>query len=188
MRYALPEHYLVSVATLEPRKNLLGLIKAYSQLPEDYRNAYPLVLVGGKGWHTGEITTALAKLPERQLVRLGYVSQADLPKIISAASVMAYPSFYEGFGMPVLEAMAAGTPVLTSDCSSMPEVSGGAAVLIDPTECDSIAEGLRNLLDCAALRERCREKGLLNATRYSWQQSSERLIGALQNCHQGRYD
>ncbi len=188
VRYALPEQFIISVATLEPRKNLLGLIRAFSQLPEEYRNTYPLVLVGGKGWHTGEITEALDKLPGRQLVRLGYVSQADLPKIISAATLMAYPSFYEGFGMPVLEAMAAGTPVLTSNCSSMPEVSGGASILIDPNETDSIAGGLTELLESADLRERCREAGLQNAERYAWSRSAENLIATLQGCHQGRYD
>ena len=180
--YQLPSNYILSVGTLEPRKNLLGLIQAFSRLPSDYRDAYPLVLVGGKGWHTGAITEALATLPEQQVFRLGYVSQYNLPKLVAAATVMAYPSYYEGFGMPVLEAMAAGTPVLTSSCSSMPEVSGGASILIEPTEVASITEGLRQLLDNESLRNRCREEGLINATRYSWQSSAEKLLAGFQQC------
>jgi len=186
LHYQLPEQYILSLGTLEPRKNLLGLIAAYAQLPVDYRNDYPLVLVGGKGWHTSAISEALGKLPAHQVRRLGYVPQTDLPKLVAAASVMAYPSFYEGFGMPVLEAMAAGTPVLTSNCSSMPEVSGGASILVEPTEADSISEGLLSLLSNRSLQESCREKGLLNAQRYSWSGSAQALFGVLRECERSR--
>lgn len=177
-RYTLPVDYILSVGTLEPRKNLLGLIEAYSRLPEDYRDNYPLVLVGGRGWHTAAIVSALAKLKDRQLINLGYVPQLDLPKIVAAATLMAYPSFYEGFGMPVLEAMAVGTPVLTSNCASMPEVSGGAAVLVDPARVDEISDGLIRLLDDEVLRQQCSSKGLESAKRYSWNRSANRLVSA----------
>ena len=177
-RYALPADYILSVGTLEPRKNLLGLVEAYSRLPDGYRDNYPLVLVGGRGWHTAAIVSALSKLKEHQLINLGYVPQLDLPKIVAAATVLAYPSFYEGFGMPVLEAMAVGTPVLTSNCASMPEVSGGATVLVDPSRIDDISDGLMRLLDDSVLRQQCSNKGLEAAKRYSWNQSAKRLVSA----------
>ena len=188
LHYQLPEQFILSVGTLEPRKNLLGLIAAYSQLPADYRNHFPLVLVGGKGWHTGAISDAIAKLPSQQIRRLGYVPQSDLPKLLSAASVMAYPSFYEGFGMPLLESMAAGTPVLTSNCSSMPEVSGGASVLIEPTQVDSITQGLLDLLGSESLQQSCRGKGLQNVQRYSWASSAQTLLKVLHDCEQSRHE
>lgn len=178
IRYALPADYILSVGTLEPRKNLLGLVKAYSRLPEGYRDSYPLVLVGGRGWHTAAIVSALSKLKTHQLITLGYVPQLDLPKIVAAATLLAYPSFYEGFGMPVLEAMAVGTPVLTSNCASMPEVSGGATVLVEPSRVDEIGDGLIRLLDDEELRQQCSAKGLEAAKRYSWNQSAQRLISA----------
>ena len=188
LHYKLPEQFILSVGTLEPRKNLLGLIEAYSQLPADYRNNFPLVLVGGKGWHTGAISDAMEKLPSQQIRRLGYVPQSDLPKLLSAASVMAYPSFYEGFGMPLLEAMAAGTPVLTSNCSSMPEVSGGASVLIEPTDVGSITQGLLDLLGSESRQESCRRKGLQNVQRYSWTSSAQTLVKVLHDCEQSRHE
>jgi len=120
--------------------------------------------------------------------RLGYVPQADLPKLVAAASVMAYPSFYEGFGMPVLEAMAAGTPVLTSNCSSMPEVSGGASILVEPTETESISAGLLSLLSSDTLQQSCREKGLANAKRYSWAGSAQALFDVLRECERGQHE
>jgi glycosyltransferase involved in cell wall biosynthesis len=177
-RYALPADYILSVGTLEPRKNLLGLVEAYSRLPDGYRDNYPLVLVGGRGWHTAAIVSALSKLKGHQLINLGYVPQLDLPKIVAAATVLAYPSFYEGFGMPVLEAMAVGTPVLTSNCASMPEVSGGAAVLVEPSRIDDISDGLMRLLDDEVLRQQCSNKGLAAAKRYSWNESAKRLVSA----------
>ena len=178
-RYSLPENYLLSVGTIEPRKNLLGLITAFAALPVDYRDAYPLVLAGAMGWHTEAIMEALAKLEKHQVIMLGYVPQSDLPKLVAAATVMAYPSFYEGFGMPVVEAMAAGTPVLTSNRSALPEVSNGAAVLVDPSDNGAIAEGLLQLLKDDSLRLQCRERGFLSAQRYSWKHSASQLHEAL---------
>jgi len=188
LHYRLPEQFILSVGTLEPRKNLLGLIEAYSQLPADYRNNFPLVLVGGKGWHAGPISEALAKLPAQQVYRLGYVPQSDLPKLLSAATLMAYPSFYEGFGMPLLESMAAGTPVLTSSCSSMPEVSGGASVLVEPTQVESISEGLLKLLGSESLQQSCRGKGLQNVSRYSWASSAQGLLQVLHECERACHE
>jgi len=110
---------------------------------------------------------------------LGYVPQRDLPALVAAATVMAYPSFYEGFGMPVVEAMAAGTPVLASNCGALLEVSDGAAVLVDPADSNAISEGLLQLLSDASLRSQCRERGLLAASRYCWQRSAKQLQSVL---------
>jgi len=178
-RYSLPVNYVLSVGTIEPRKNLLGLVTAFAALPADYRDAFPLVLVGAMGWHTEAIMAALAKLEGHQLIMLGYIPQSDLPMLVAAATVMAYPSFYEGFGMPVVEAMAAGTPVLASNCSALSEVSDGAAVLVDPNDDNAIAEGLQQLLSDESLRRQCRDRGLLSARRYCWQLSAGQLHDAL---------
>ncbi|NIB42082.1 glycosyltransferase family 4 protein [Pseudomaricurvus alkylphenolicus] len=174
-RYNLPEQFVMSLGTLEPRKNLVGLIEAYAQLPNPLREQYPLVITGGDGWRRGKIEDALKQLPQHQLIRTGYVDQQDLPLIISCATLMAYPSFYEGFGMPVLEAMASGVPVLTSNLSSMPEVCDGSGILVDPHRVESIAEGLSRVLENEQLRLEKQQAGLAVASRYSWQNSAAML-------------
>jgi alpha-1,3-rhamnosyl/mannosyltransferase len=131
------------------------------------------------GWHTEAIMAALENLESHQVIMLGYIPQCDLPKLVAAATVMAYPSFYEGFGMPVVEAMAAGTPVLAANCSALPEVSNGAAVLVDPADSNAITEGLLAILSDETLRTQCRDRGLLSAQRYCWQRYAKQLHQAL---------
>jgi len=180
-KYKLPNSYLLSVATLEPRKNILGLVKAFSQLPQASRQAFPLVLVGTKGWLTEELEQALDPLLRKgEAVRLGYVDQADLPVIYAGATCMAYVSFFEGYGMPVAEAMTTGTPVLTSAVSSMPEVAAGATLLVDPHDVASIAESLQRLIEDESLRTQLSEAGLEASQSYTWSNSAQRLLSVLQ--------
>jgi alpha-1,3-rhamnosyl/mannosyltransferase len=182
-RYQLPERFVLSLGTLEPRKNLKGLMQAYLQLPQTLRQSFPLVLVGTKGWLMDQFSQELAQLEAQgQLLRLGYVAQSDLPALMSAATVMAYVSHYEGFGMPVAEAMASGTAVLTSQHTSMEEVASGAARLVNPADIADIAQGLNDLLAHDLLRIELIQKGLLVAKRYSWRASADQLLAALSQC------
>lgn len=176
-RYALPEGFVLSLGTLEPRKNLKGLMQAYLQLPVSLRSQFPLVLVGAQGWLMHQFSQEMQQLEQMgQLIRLGYVSQHDLPALISSATVMAYVSHYEGFGMPVAEALASGTSVLTSRGTSMEEVADGAAILVDPAQTDSIAEGLLTLLEDSELRQAVIQRGLERAKAFNWATSADKML------------
>ncbi len=170
-RYGLTSHgYLLSVGTLEPRKNLIGLIRAYRTLPAKTRQRFPLVLAGPRGWLTDSIEQAMAPLIEEGTLRwLGYVPIEDLPSLYAGASAFAFLSFYEGFGLPVIEAMSCGVPMLVSDRASLPEIAGGAALLVDPDAEDAVAEGLRRILEDSPLRESLVAKGLQQASRFRWE-------------------
>ncbi|MCB1778032.1 MAG: glycosyltransferase family 4 protein, partial [Candidatus Competibacteraceae bacterium] len=169
--------YLLAVSTLEPRKNLPRLLIAYARLPEALRARHPLVLVGDRGWLNAELERHLAPL-ERigQLRRLGYVPQADLPALYAGAHAFAYPSLYEGFGLPLLEAMASGIPALSSHRSSLPQVAGDAALLIDPEDIDDLTAGLERLLSDDLWRAAARPRGLEQAGRFSWKRCVEETV------------
>ncbi|MGP1450408.1 MAG: glycosyltransferase family 4 protein [Wolinella sp.] len=169
-KYNLPNEYILSVATLEPRKNLVGLIKAFSMLSDELRTRFPLVLVGSSGWLNSDIDEIISKLKINNEVRiLGYLPQYELPYIYAGASAFAYVSFYEGYGMPIAEALACGTPVLTSNCSSMVEAGGKSAVYVDPTNVDSIRDGLEKILTNPPLN-------IDTSHIYSWDIASAKLI------------
>lgn len=169
--------FLLSVATLEPRKNLERLLDAYSTLPESMRREFPLVLVGSGGWKNATLRSRVNAMQARgEAIHTGYLPRAQVLDLYAAAAVFAYPSLYEGFGLPVLEAFASGVPVLTSNISSLPEVSGGAALEVDPFAVEGIAEGLRALLDDAALRARHAALGQRRAQAFSWKLCAEQTI------------
>ncbi|MHB0921459.1 MAG: glycosyltransferase family 4 protein [Thiomonas delicata] len=169
--------FVLSVATLEPRKNLERLIEAYAALPDALRRDYPLVLVGGSGWKNAALVSRVRDLEARgEAIRTGYLPRAQVLDLYAAAALFAYPSLYEGFGLPVLEAFASGVPVLTSNVSSLPEVSGGAALEVDPYSVDAIAEGMRALLDDAAMREHHAILGLERAKAFSWARCAEQTL------------
>lgn len=167
--------YILSVCTLEPRKNLQLLFKAYLQLPENLRNEYSLVIAGLKGWKEGIIIKEMDTLIKQdRLVALGYVADEDLPALYTAADVFVYPSIYEGFGFPVLEAMACGTPVLVSNSSSLPEVAGKAGTLADPYSVADFTEKLVSLLTDKNKKEKKSEEGIKQAAQFSWKKCAER--------------
>lgn len=162
--------YVLAVGTLEPRKNLETLARAYRALPAEVRRELPLLAAGGPGW-------GVAGADAGEAVRqLGYVGRDDLVALYNGATVFAYPSLAEGFGLPVAEAMACGAPVLTSDRSSLPEVAGGAARLVDPTDADAIRAGLLALIEAPAERQRLRRLGLERARAFSWRESAGKTL------------
>lgn len=177
-RYGLPERYLLYLGTLQPRKNLERLLPAYAQLPP---SAPPLVLAGGRGWYFERIARAVRahKLQERVLFP-GYISDADLPAVLSHAVAFVYPSLYEGFGMPLLEAMACGTPVIASRSSSLPEVVGDAGLLVDPLSIEAIRAAMERILEDQALRETLRVRGLERARAFSWERCAQETLAVLE--------
>jgi glycosyltransferase involved in cell wall biosynthesis len=185
MRAGLPEQFILFLGTLEPRKNLPTLLEAYAQIAGS--TEAPLIIGGGKGWLYDEIFAKAAALNLRDRIRfVGYIDTADQALWYAAATVFAFPSLYEGFGMPLLEAMACGTPVVTSDRSSMPEVVGDAAITVDPTDPDALGAALLRLLRDHDLRADMRERGLRQARRFSWRETAERTLAAYQDAHSGR--
>jgi glycosyltransferase involved in cell wall biosynthesis len=177
--YGLRRPYLLVTGTLEPRKNLPRLIEAFAGLDAETRRGWTLVLAGAAGWETHLTFTAAAA--HRDLVRtLGYVSDEELPSLYRQAEVFCYPSLYEGFGIPVLEAMQSGTPVLTSSASSMPEVGGDAALYADPRDVSDIRRGLHELLSDPDLRRRCAAAGLIQASRFDWTETASRVLTTLE--------
>ncbi len=175
-----PAGFVLAVGTLEPRKNLPRLVAAYASLPEDLQRAHPLVVVGALGWDTGPTLSALRTLGDRA-VMLGHVSDAALAALYERCAVFCYPSLGEGFGLPVLEAMAAGAPVLTSNVSSLPEVGGEAVEYADPRDIEGIAAGLRTLLQDGERARRLRAAGRERARQFSWEDFTSRALGALQD-------
>ncbi|KAB8139618.1 glycosyltransferase family 4 protein [Chloroflexia bacterium SDU3-3] len=161
--------YVLFVGTVQPRKNLERLIEAFAALGEAERAGARLAIAGKLGWLTQAIEQKAAALGVAEHIRfLGYVPDADVPALLTGAAAFAFPSLYEGFGMPVLEAMACGTPVLTSTTSSLPEVAGDAALLVDPRDTAAITAGLARLLGDAALRADLAARGMRRAAQFTW--------------------
>jgi glycosyltransferase involved in cell wall biosynthesis len=175
-RYELPERFLFFIGTLEPRKNLMRLIEAYQQVLDDSGaspDSLQLVLGGKPGWLSDAI---VARAQRTSGVRmLGPVDEADLPLLYTLATATVYPSLYEGFGFPVLESLACGTPVLTSNTSSLPEVAGDLCVLVDPANVSNIADGITRLLSDSFLTKTVREQGPQQAARFSWDTAAVQL-------------
>jgi len=170
-RRGLPEQFVLGVGTLEPRKNQTRLVEAFARIHD---SQVKLILVGGKGWLYDELFARVKALGLSEAVIFpGYVMDDELPLWYNAATVLAYPSVYEGFGLPVLEAQACGTPVLTSNGSSLPEAAGDAALMIDPYDVEALAAGLSRLLADEPLRHSLRERGLAHARKFTWPRTAQ---------------
>jgi len=169
--------FILSVCTLEPRKNLSRLVKAYATLPYAVQKKFKLVLVGSKGWNIDELYKNILDLNLKDKIILpGFVSDEDLAYFYNAATIFVYPSLYEGFGLPVLEAMACGLPVITSNASSLPEVAGKAAILINPYKEEQIALAIRKVINSDNLQRTLRQKGLLQAKKFSWKKAAQETV------------
>jgi glycosyltransferase involved in cell wall biosynthesis len=179
-RYRLPEHFVLGISTLEPRKNFTGLISAFNQLVADHPSSTAdlhLVVAGGKGWLYDDIFAAAEASAVRQRIHFpGFIADEDLPALYSLATLFAFPSHYEGFGIPVLEAMACGVPVVCANNSSLPEVAGNAALLLESTDTRGLAEAMHRLLVESSLREELVRQGLQQATKFTWEQAAQRLL------------
>jgi glycosyltransferase involved in cell wall biosynthesis len=161
--------YILAVGTLEPRKNLSVALRAFTQLPPELRKRFPLVLAGMKGWHTSKLEQQIAPLVTSGGVRLlGYLPREDLATVIAGATALVYPSVYEGFGLPPLEAMACGVPVITSNVSSIPEVVGNTGLMLDPQDVDGFAEAMQLIVTAPELRADMATKALARSHEFSW--------------------
>ena len=171
-RLQLPSEYILFVGTLEPKKNVPGLLRAYARLREQ-QDIPPLVIAGQTGWMAEPVFKAVEQLRLCNSVRfVGFVSDRDLPALMTGAMLFVFPSVYEGFGLPVLEAMACGVPVVTSNRSSLPEITAGAAILVDPLDPDSIASGMRAVLEDSELAQRLADLGRQRAREFSWERTA----------------
>ena len=183
-RYGLPDRYLLFVGTIEPRKNLGRILTAFERLHATGLTD-ALVIVGKRGWLYDDFFARLEGSPAKQAVIFpGFVPDADLPAVYAGAQALAFPSEFEGFGLPVLEAMACGTPVVCSNTSSLPEVAGdpsagsgqAAALLVDPLDVDALTDALRRVLSDPALATELRGRGLAQAARFSWARAAEETL------------
>jgi glycosyltransferase involved in cell wall biosynthesis len=177
-KYRLPAQYIFALGVPEPKKNLERLILAYAELKRIRRDAPRLVIGGGRsyGWQNGPIFRTAETLRDDVLFT-DFITHDELPIIYSLADMFVFPSLYEGFGVPPIEAMACGAPVITSNAASLPEVTGGAALLVNPLSEEEITAAMVRLLDDAQLRMTLRERGLANAQRFNWRSAASKMIG-----------
>jgi glycosyltransferase involved in cell wall biosynthesis len=177
-RYQLAEPYILFVGTIEPRKDLLTLVRAFAQLRTlHHETALKLVIAGGRGWGEGSVVRAVQALAlEEDVIFTGFVEEDDLPDLYRGAALFVYPSLYEGFGLPILEAMACGVPVITSNVSSMPEVAGQAAILVEPKQPEALAAAMASVLNDGQLRDTLRRRGLERAGRFSWEDVARQVL------------
>ena len=172
--YKLPERFILHVGTLEPRKNLVRLLTAFAHLRRTRAVDHDLVLVGQRGWKWEQIFAAVEELDLAGTIHfLDYVPGRWLPSIYNLADALVYPSLYEGFGLPVIEAMASGLPVVTAPSGALPEVAGEAAQMVDPTDVENITEGIRQVLTDRPLHASLRLRGLAWAARFTWSKTAE---------------
>ena len=173
----LPDTFVLYLGTLEPRKNVDGLIRAYARWRQRDPAAPPLVVAGGKGWYYSQIFELAQSLNLTNAVHFpGYIPQEAMNLWYNAATLFVYPSYFEGFGLPVLEAMACGTPVITSNVSSLPEVAGSAALLVDPVNMEQLSEALADVMRHPDLRQAMAEQGLVRAATFNWQETAQETV------------
>lgn len=176
-RYAIRRPYLLFVGLQEPKKNLPRLIEAFALARSSLPQAPQLVLAGAQGPDTPEILARIERFAlQHDVLLTGHVAKADLPLLYAGAQAFVFPSLYEGFGIPVAEAMACGTPVISSNCASLPEVAGDAGVLIDPTDTEALADALIQVLSNDQYRQQLRERGLRQSQRFSWQTMAQQHL------------
>jgi len=179
--------YFLFVGTIEPRKNLTNLLSAYARLPEALKMQTQLVVAGGKGWGGVNLQGMVTHLNLDKYVRLlGYVDEPTLAALYANARFLAMPSLYEGFGFPLVEAMAYGTPVLTANNSSMPEVAGDAGLLVDAHDVGSISNGLEQLISNDEILRGFSSKSKKNASRFNWDESAQKLMSVFETAISSR--
>ena len=179
VNYDFSKTYILFVSTIEPRKNIINLISAYNSLKEKYKIEHQLVLIGRKGWHYEPIFAAIESSPWRsQIHHLDYLSDELVALFYSKAEAFVYPSYYEGFGLPVLEAMTLGAPVITSNTSSLPEVAGDAALFVNPDNPMDLVDAILQIISDSNLRRELIEKGHERAKLFSWERTARETLKA----------
>jgi glycosyltransferase involved in cell wall biosynthesis len=179
-RYGLERPYALFIGTIHPRKNIARLLQSYQSLSRDGGVAWDLVLAGASGWQSEGFDEQVAGMGLSRSVRwLGYVPDEELPALLKGALFFCFPSLFEGFGLPVLEAQSYGVPVVTSNNSALPEIAGDAALLVDPTDVDAIADAMLRLSQDEALRQRLIEAGYANVKRFSWEKAARETLAVL---------
>lgn len=179
-KYGIFGKYLLFVGTLEPRKNIEGIVAAYRALPKKLRNEYSLVLAGGPGWKDEQLKQAIAnaRLAGERVITTGYIDIEDKPALMSGAELFVWPSHYEGFGIPIVESMKCGTPVVTANNSSLPEAGGDAVAYVDSTDNAQLAATIEDLLENETKRKKMITKGYRQAEKFSWASCAERILEA----------
>ncbi len=186
-KYALPEQFILSVGTLQPRKNFARLVDAFGALNSQFaiRN-FDLVIGGGRGWLYEQVFERVKALGlEKKVHFLGFADDSDLPMLYNLADLFVFPSLYEGFGLPPLEAMACGVPVVCSEASSLPEVVGDAALTVDPLDVAGLAEAMRRAIEDETLPASLAARGLAQAARFTWSKAAEELLKVYLNVTKG---
>jgi glycosyltransferase involved in cell wall biosynthesis len=176
-RYKIVKPYLLTVSTIEPRKNLSNVLKAFAQIKN--KIDHDLLLVGAWGWYSNDLINLIEALKIKKRIKfLGFLNREELRLMYNSAEVFLYPSLYEGFGLPLLEAMACGCPVLTSNISALPEVAGDAAITVNPHCVEEISDGIITLVNDKEKREALSKKGLTRAKMFSWEKCAQETIKA----------
>lgn len=181
-KYSLPDNFILFLGSIEPRKNILGLIKAFEKLPKNINDKYHLLIAGGSGWKNKLIyDNAVQSKLQNQIKFLGYIADVDKPALFALAKVFIFPSFYEGFGFPVIEAMKMSTPVITSNCSSLPEIANDAAYFINPNNPSDLSAAIKILLENNKLHFEYKKRGLALAPKYTWENSAKKHLAIFNN-------
>jgi glycosyltransferase involved in cell wall biosynthesis len=176
-KYRLPEQFILYLGTIEPRKNVAGLLHAYRRLLDRGDTTLDLVVAGRKGWLYEPVFQAVRELGLEERVHFtGWVAGEDAPALMNSAQVFVYPSLYEGFGLPPLEAMACGTPVVCSNAASLPEVVGDAAILVNPLETNEMADAIARVLSDPARRQEMCAKSIAQAARFTWERAARETL------------
>ncbi|OGS18427.1 MAG: hypothetical protein A3J83_01025 [Elusimicrobia bacterium RIFOXYA2_FULL_40_6] len=176
-KYSIEGKFILSVGVLEPRKNIARLIESFNLLKKQNKIEHKLVIAGGKGWFYDSVYETAKKLGlENEIIFTGFVPDEDLPLLYNCADVFAFPSLYEGFGLPVLEAMACGVPVVASNNSSLSEISGDSAVLVNPYSIEEIAEAIKKVINNGPLRKNLIEKGLNRVKQFTWEETTRKTL------------